>query len=376
MLTNKIPLFKVHIPKEIDKPLLKVLHSGYIGQGPKVDEFEGKIAKFLNNSNIITVNSGTSSLQLALRLANVKNGDEVITTPMTCSATNEPILAIGAKIIWADIIKENGLIDPLSVQKKITKKTKAIICVDWGGTVCDLDSLLQITQENGIKLIEDAAHAFGASYKNRMVGSIADYTCFSLQAIKHITTVDGGILTTINNSDYKRGKVLRWFGIDREIKTKGDSRIDIDIPEWGYKFHMNDICAVIGIVQMDHIAEILSKHRENAKYYLSNIDNDYYTHPITEWSQESSYWLYTLVLPTPQERKMFAEHMNKNGVSTSRVHRRNDNYSGFPKSKDKLPGVSHFYDREECIPVHWALTKSEVKEIVAHCNRFAKIHKK
>lgn len=376
MVTNIIPLFKVHIPKEIDKPLLKVLHSGYIGQGPKVDEFEEIIAKFLNNKNIITVNSGTSAIQLALRLANVKRGDEVITTPMTCSATNEPILAIGAKIVWADVIKENGLIDPLSVQKKITKKTKAIVCVDWGGTVCDLDSLLQITRKNGIKLIEDAAHAFGSTYKKRRVGSIADYTCFSLQAIKHITTIDGGILTTTDKSDYKRGKILRWFGIDREVKTKGDSRIDIDIPEWGYKFHMNDVCAVIGIVQMDHIAEVLSKHRDNAKYYLSNIDNDYYTHPLTEWSQESSYWLYTLVLPTPQERMMFAEYMNKNGVSTSRVHRRNDNYSGFPKGKDKLPGVSHFYDREECIPVHWGLTKSEVREIVTHCNRFAKIHKK
>ena len=374
-MINSIPLFKVHMPKKVDKPLLEVLHSGYIGQGSKVDEFEDRISKFIKNSNVVTVNAGTSALQLALRLANVGYGDEVITTPMTCTATNEPILATGAKIVWADVFPENGLIDPSSVEKKITKKTKAVVCVDWGGTVCDLDRLLKITRKNRIKLIEDAAHAFGSTYKSKPVGSIADFTCFSFQAIKHITTVDGGAVSTLNKSDYKRGKLLRWFGIDREAKVIGDSRIDVDIPEWGYKFHMNDVSAVIGITQMEFINEILSKHRENAKYYLGNIDSKYYGHPLTPWSQKSSFWLYTMVLPSQVERIEFAEFMKKNGVATSRVHGRNDLYKAFPKSKEKLKGVTYFYDREECIPVHWALTKREREKIVRLCNDFAKNHK-
>jgi dTDP-4-amino-4,6-dideoxygalactose transaminase len=374
-MNNTISLFKVHIPNKVDKPLLEVLHSGYIGQGPKVDEFEKILAKFLKNKNVITVNAGTSALQLALRLANVGPGDEVITTPMTCTATNEPILACGAKIVWADILPENGLINPKSVEKKITKKTKAVMCVDWGGSVCDLDSLLKITKKQGIKLIEDAAHAFGATYKGKAVGSIADFTCFSLQAIKHITTVDGGILTTLNNNDYKRGKILRWFGIDRESKVNGDSRIEVEIPEWGYKFHMNDMSAVIGIVQMDYIKDILKKHRDNASYYLKNLDNKFYGHPLTKWKQNGSFWIYTLVLPNPQLRLEFAKFMKENGVATSKVHGRNDGYKAFPNSKGKLEGVTYFYEREECIPVHWALSKKDKEKIVRLCNAFAKSHK-
>ncbi|MDO8609845.1 MAG: DegT/DnrJ/EryC1/StrS family aminotransferase [bacterium] len=370
-MNTNISLFKVHMPKSVNKPLLKVLHSGFIGQGPKVEEFENILAKFLDNKNILTVNSGTSALQLALRLANVTIGDEVISTPMTCSATNEPILATGAKIIWADIIPNNGLIDPKSVIKKITKKTKAVMCVDWGGTPCDLDELLKITKKYGIKLIEDAAHGFGSKYKNKSVGSISDFTCFSLQAIKHITTVDGGILTTLNKKDFQRGKLLRWYGIDREAKVIGDSRIDTDIPNWGYKFHMNDVNATIGITQMEYISEILNKHRCNAHYYFKNINNKFYQHPITNWSQISSFWLYTLILPTPEKRVKFAEYMKNNGIATSRVHRRNDTYLTFPKSKENLPGVTYFYDREECIPVHWSLTNIDLKKIVKFCNEFS-----
>src|SRR3989344_2198687 len=119
-MSKLIPLFKVHMPKKVDKPLLEVLHSGYIGQGPKVEEFEKKLSNFLENPNVLTVNSGTSAIHLALRLANVKEGDEVITTPMTCSATNEPIFAFGAKIVWADVFPRNGLINPSSVEKKLT----------------------------------------------------------------------------------------------------------------------------------------------------------------------------------------------------------------------------------------------------------------
>lgn len=373
-MNNAIPLFKVHMPKEVDKPLLEILHSGYIGQGPKVNEFEEKLTKFLNNPYVITVNAGTSALQLALRLANVEPGDEVITTPMTCTATNEPILTCGAEIVWADVFPENGLIDPASVEKRITKKTKAVMCVDLGGNVCDLDKLLKITRKHGLKLIEDAAHAFGATYKGKSVGSIADFTCFSLQAIKQITTVDGGVLTTLNKKDYKRGKLLRWFGIDREAKVSGDSRIDVEIPEWGYKFHMNDVNAVIGIAQMSKIKNILKKHRDNAMYYTRNINPKFFTHPATPWEQNSVFWLYTLVLPTPQVRIKFAEFMKNNGVATSRVHGRNDLYQAFPKSKG-LKGVTYFYDREECIPVHWAVTKQERKKVVRLCNEFVNIIK-
>lgn len=370
-----IPLFSVHMPKQVDKPLLEVLHSGYIGQGPKVDEFEKNLAKFLGTPNILTLNSGTSSLQLALRLAGVGFGDDVISTPMTCSATNEPILAAGANIIWADVDSQNGLIDPSDIERKITKKTKAIVGVDWGGTVCDWDEIMKIGRKHNVKVIEDAAHAFGAKYKKRMVGTIADFTCFSFQAIKHITTVDGGLLSCLNKKDYKKGKLLRWYGIDREAKVAGDSRISVDIPDWGYKLHMNDVAATIGIVQLRYIKEILAKHRKNAKYFLDHLDSSYYIHPSTKWNQDSTYWIYTLILPTETERIEFMEFMGRNGVAASRVHRRNDEYTAFPKSLEKLDGVTNFYDREACIPSHWALTKMDLEKIAELCKEFSESKK-
>ena len=215
-----IPLFAVHVPKDVDAPLLEVLHSGYIGQGKKVDEFEKILGDYIGNKNVLTLNSATSGLHLALRLSNVGYGDEVISTAMTCTATNMPIIANGAKIVWADIDSQTGLIDPLDIERKITNKTKAIIIVDWGGTPCDLDAIMAIGKKYKVKVIEDCAHSFGAKYKGRKIGTICDFSVFSFQAIKHITTVDGGALFCLNTDDYKRGKLLRWYGIDREGERK------------------------------------------------------------------------------------------------------------------------------------------------------------
>src|SRR3989338_1253499 len=193
-----IPLFKVHMPESVLKPLNEVLMSGFIGQGPKVEEFEKKIGDFIGNPNVLTVNSGTSAIQLAYRLAGVGIGDEVITTPMTNIATNVPIIAAGGKIKWADIDSETGSLSPDSVKKKISKKTKAIMAMQWGGYPPNMDEIHEIAQDFGIKVIEDAAQGFGAEYKNRKTGSYSDFTIFSFQAIKHITTGDGGALICRN----------------------------------------------------------------------------------------------------------------------------------------------------------------------------------
>jgi dTDP-4-amino-4,6-dideoxygalactose transaminase len=367
-----IPLFAVHVPKEVDKPLLDVLHSGYIGQGPKVDEFEQILSKYFGTRNILTLNNGTAGLHLAYRLSGIQSPeDEVITTPMTCAATNLPILANNGKVVWADVDKRSGLIDVLDVERKITPRTKAIVCVDWGGTPCDIDALMQLGEKYHIKVIEDAAHAFGTTYKNRKVGTLADFTMFSLQAIKHITTVDGGLLMCKSTEDYRRGKLLRWYGIDRETDRK-DSRIEEDIVDWGYKFHMNDVAATIGIVQMDHIDRILKMHRDNAKYYQASLPADFYV-PHTKYLQyscEPSYWLYTVVLPKAEYRDRFVEYMKQNGVQVSRVHARNDTHSAFKSSKCVLPNVTEYNNRMVCIPVNWSLTQEDKERIVTLCKNF------
>lgn len=364
-----VPLFAVHVPPEVDKEIIATLHSGYIGQGLKVEEFEKALQNYLETKNLLTVNSGTSSIHLALRLAGVGPGDEVISTPMTCAATNLPVLAHYAKIIWADVDGKNGLIDPQDIEKKITKKTKAIVCVDWGGIPCDLEPLMKTGRKHKIKIIEDAAHALGAKYKNKKVGTIANFTCFSLQAIKHITTVDGGILATKKTGDFQKGKILRWYGIDRSKPTT-DTRIEIDIKDWGYKFHMNDVAATMGIVQMQYIEKILKSHRDNANFYDQNIKNQLIYRPEISWKCLPSYWLYTILLPSSKIRDKFFLYMKNSGVMVSRVHSRNDTHTVFKEFKSSLPGVEEFDSRQISIPVHWKLSENQREKITELCNKF------
>ena len=365
-----IPLFKVHMPGAIDKPLLETLHSGYITQGPKVEEFEGRVAAFLGTDHVVALNSGTSALTLAMRLAGIGPGDEVISTAMTCTATNLPVLSLGGKLVFADVDPVNGNINAESIQKLISKKTKAILFVDWGGMPADLEEIMSIARAHDLKVIEDAAHAFGAEYMGQKVGTIADFTCFSLQAIKHITTGDGGLLTCKDPADYERAKVLRWFGIDRS-KSGLDSRIDQDIEEYGYKFHMNDLNATIGIVQMDHVEKVLSAHRKNARFYERTLDK-YFVRLVDTKDTRSAWWLYTLLLPTKSERDAFKAHAEKNGVMVNQVHRRNDEYTVFKDVPHKgLDGVDYFADRMICIPVHWGLSDTELDHVAGVCNEFA-----
>lgn len=365
-----IPLFKTHTPQTIDKPLLETLHSGYITQGPKVEEFEGRLRDFFGTDHVVSLNSGTSALTLAMRLAGIGPGDEVISTAMTCSATNLPVLSLGASIVFADSDPITGNINTDSIEKLLTKKTKAILFVDWGGMPADLDEIMSIARAHNLKVIEDAAHAFGAEYKGQKVGTIADFTCFSLQAIKHITTGDGGILTCKDPADYKRARNLRWFGINRDADSL-DSRISEDIEEWGYKFHMNDLNATIGIAQMDHVANVLQAHRVNAKYYEENLDN-YFVRNVDPTDRRSAWWLYTLILPSEKDRDAFKKFAADNGVMVSQVHRRNDEYSVFkPFARKGLDGLEYFADRMVCIPVHWGLSIEELDHVAGVCNKFA-----
>lgn len=367
-----IPLFKVNMSDSVGGSLLRTLHSGQIGQGPLVDEFEKLFGHFIGNRRVLAVNAGTSALQLALRLAKVGPGDVVITTAMTCTATNLPILAAGAIPVFADIDSKTGNIDVLSVSRllhKYGRKVKAIMCVDWGGLPAPLANLMELGHEYKIKVIEDAAHALGAIYDGKKVGSIADFTCFSLQAIKHITTGDGGMLACKSPMAYRRGKKLRWFGIDREAEVQGDSRIDVDIPEWGYKFHMNDLAASIGISQMRVLPTILEVHRANAAYYDKNICKCIGRPPR---GRGSAYWLYTLLIPQGL-RNQFKEFMAKAGIQVSQVHRRNDEYTVFNgyAVDGEMPGTKAFAEAMVCIPVHTGLTNSQREHIVASVNKFA-----
>jgi dTDP-4-amino-4,6-dideoxygalactose transaminase len=216
-----ISLFKVAMNPEVNKNLLETIHSGWIGEGPKVKQFEEELRKRIGNDNVVALSSGTHGLSLALAMEGIGPGDEVISTPLTCFATNAPILATGAKIVWADIDPYTLNIDAYAVKEKIRLgKTKAIIAVHWGGLPCDMEILQGVALHNNIPIIEDAAHAFGSSYADAPIGACnySNYGIFSFQAIKHLNTGDGGALFMKDSESVARAKLLRWYGIDRESK--------------------------------------------------------------------------------------------------------------------------------------------------------------
>lgn len=365
---SPIPLFKVFMSQEAGKEALATLYSGMITQGPKVEMFEYELKKFLDVHYLLTVNSGTSALQLAATLAGVKEGDVVISTPMTCTATNTALKAVGAHIEWADINPVTGNIDPQSVAKLLHngKQYAAIMAVDWGGYPCDWGALQFLARSYDIPLIEDAAHAFGAYFNEEMVGRIADFTCFSFQAIKHLTTVDGGALICKSEEHHKRGKLLRWFGIDRETSRK-DFRCEEDVKEAGYKYHMNDVTASIGLGQLPHMQKVIGSHKQNGRYFdavLSDINPHVRTIPRDQ-DRDSSYWVYTIHV---EHRDQFMVHMRKHGVIVSQVHARNDTHTMFKDYAKILPGVDEFTRTQVNIPCGWWLTPLE-RDYIVECIR-------
>lgn len=354
-----IPLIKTLMPpKETLMPRLEeILYSGYIAQGDAVDEFEQELSKYIGNEHCLTVNSGSSALHVALILAGIKAGDEVISTPITAEPTNTVISQTGAKIVWADIDLKTGNICPDDVEKKITPKTKAIMVVDYAGMPVNIKRFQEIEQKYGIPIIEDAAHAFGACYENKKLGNHFKYTIFSFQAIKHLTTVDGGAICIKNKEEFEKAKLIRWFGI-----SKGCTRKENDIKIQGYKYHMNNVNATIGLVQLENIDSVMQTYIDNGKYYdeaLKDIEGvelmEYYP------ESEPSYWLYTLKV---KNKEAFMKMMSENGVMASDLHKRNDLHTIFHDSKILLPNVDKFEKEWVHIPCGWWVTPEDRKYIV------------
>lgn len=353
-----IPLIKTNIPKRefLMPELEKVLYSGYVAQGEKVEEFERAFEVFIGNGHSLSLNSGTAALHIALILAGVKSGDEVISTPLTAEPTNVAIKMVGAKIRYADIDYETGNIDPISVEAKINSKTKAIIVVDYAGTPVNVSKLQLISEKYKIPVIEDAAHALGSKFNGKLAGCHFPFTVFSFQAIKHLTTIDGGILQIQSNEDYEKGKLIRWFGID-----KNKSRLDNNIVLQGYKYHMNNVNATIGLVQLKSINEILDTYISNGKYYDKSLINTSGIELLNYYQgSEPSYWLYTMKV---ENRNDFINKLAEKGIIASELHKRSDSHTYLKDFNEELPNLDRFYKKLVHIPCGWWVTNSDIQLI-------------
>ena len=360
-----IPLFKPYISKKCIKDITNILEQGCLTEGFYSDKFEEALGEFIENKNIALTNSGTSALHLAGILSGLKFGDEVITTAMTCMATNEPFFNMGVKLIFADVDITTGNICPKSIRSKVTDKTKAIVVVHWAGQPVDLHEIHSIANEFNLKVIEDAAHAFGSEYNNKKIGSHSDFVCFSFQAIKHLTCGDGGAIACKNNIDAERARKIRWFGLDR--KFNGKSRWDQDIAESGYKYHMNNINASIGLNNLEDIDFIIKSHISNRNSYDENINNCKIIKMRRPENTLSSSWIYSILV---EDRIEFIDYMSKNNVQCDRVHVRNDQYSVFGGIINELRNLNDFDSKLVNIPVGWWLSQDNLNTITKLCNEY------
>lgn len=377
-----IPLFKVAMSEAAADAAKEVLLSGYIGQGQKVEDFEHDLRKYFNHDHIVTVNSATSGLHLGLRLSQDRfenvygfdNDTEVLTTALTCTATNWPILANGMKIKWVDVDPTTLNLDLDDLERKLSSKTRIIIIVHWGGYPVDLDRIAQIQakcrQMYGFTpmVIQDCAHAFGSTYMGVHVGAyhnVSMMAVHSFQAIKHMTSVDGGAMI-LPSYMYKDAKLLRWYGIDRDTNKK-DFRCEADVENWGYKFHMNDVNAAVGIENLKVSDAIVDRHKANGAFYnreLSNVDG--VTLLKNEPGYDSAYWIYSMKV---EDQAGFMAAMADRGISVSRVHERNDLHTTVAEYRSALPTLDGILKQMICIPSGWWVTDEDREYVVEQIKR-------
>jgi perosamine synthetase len=345
-----------------------VLRSGWIGLGPKTAEFEQAFAAYTGAAHCVGLNSATSALHLAVRLLDLPPGTEVITTPLTFVSTNHPLLYEGLRPVFADIEPRTGNLDVADVARRITERTGAIILVHYGGYPCDLDAFYALRRAHNIPIIEDCAHACGAVYRGRRVGSHGGYHAFSFHAVKNLPMGDGGALTLASPADDDRARRLRWMGIDRSTYQRSSESArksyqwDYRVDEVGFKYYMNDIQAAIGLAQLPYLDEenryrsrLVACYRE-ALTGIPGVELPEYAA-----DRQSSCHLCPILV---EDRERLIDRLNAHGVEVGVHYRRNDDYPMYEHGD--LPHVADFAAREMSLPLHLALTEGDVHYI---CDR-------
>jgi len=365
---KNIVLFYPFVTPEAAKAAYETLQGRWIGEGPKVRELEAAISDRLKLPYALALVNGTAALHLALVVAGVRTGDEVISTAQTCTATNHAILQVGARPVFADIQNETGNLDPSDIEHRITERTKAIMPVHWGGYPPDLNEINAIARSYGIPVIEDAAQALGAVYKGKFVGCHSRFVCFSLQAIKVLTGVEGGILSLRNCADYGLARLQHWYSIDkRSRKPNEDGYYAHDILYVGFKYNYNDVFASIALANLVGFDARLERRRKRAEFYRAEFESVPGIKLFTwDRDRQGTNYLFTMHV---ERRTDFIRTMKDKGVECGIVHDRNDKYTVFGGRQGDLPNLDRYEKTHVSIPIHDHLDEDDLNYIVESIKR-------
>jgi len=370
---SRIPLFKTFMSPEAPAEVAKTMASGYVGCGPKVEEFEKVIGDYLGNPKVVAVNSATSGLQLVFHMLKNRAPDpsvnEILICPLTCSATALPLLPLGLKAKWVDVAEYTCLMDLDDAERKMGPNTLAILPVYWGGAPVELDQLKLLTQKferlygRHLYVVEDCAHAFGAEYNYKKIGSHGNISIFSFGPIKTLSCGDGGMIAFPCQEMADQAKLLRWYGIDRSLPA--EQRCGSSIRDWGYRFTMNDIAATIGLANFKYFEANLHAHKSNASRIMHDFMNSplggrrYVSMIYNGYHQYSSQWIMTLY-----GHNDIAKTLDEAGIDTAKVHMRIDNHPCFSYARCSLPNLDRMERGRICVPCGWWLGEEGVDAVV------------
>lgn len=368
-----IPIFKPSFGEEELSHVREALTSGWVGLGPKVKQFEQRFAEYIGVAHVVGLDSGTSALDLAMRLSSIETY-EVITTPLTFISTNHAILYHGGVPVFCDIEPDTLNIDASKIEALVTPRTRAIVVVHYGGHACDMDPILEIAHRHHLVVIEDCAHATGGSYKARKLGSIGDHGCFSFHAVKNLAMGEGGALTARSDEEAARIKRLRWMGISRSTWERSDNPAHqytwfYDVTELGYKCHLNDIAAGIGLAQLDKLGSTNARRRAITGTYNEAFKAlDWLKTPVVKPYAQSSHHMY--VVSTPY-RDALHMHLASLGVSTSVHYIPSTHYEMYAAYRRPLPVCEQAWAEILTLPLYPGLTDSDISRVIEGVRSFA-----
>ena len=364
-----IPYGRQSINEQDIEAVVNVLKSDYLTTGPKIAEFERKVADYTGAKYAVAIANGTAALHAACYAAGIGEGDEVITTPITFAASSNCVLYCGGTPVFADINPETYNISSVDIERKITSKTKAIIAVHFTGQPCEMDQIHEIADKHNLIVIEDGAHALGAVYKGKRVGTLSDMTTFSFHPVKHITTGEGGMILTDNPKLYERLKLFRTHGITREenLLTKNDGPWYYEQWDLGFNYRITDIQCALGTSQMDRLPGFLEKRKKIAEQYnVAFAGNNQIQLPYQKEGCDNAWHLYVIRVKNGNRKEVF-EKLRAAGIGVN-VHYipvyQHPYYRSHGYAQVVCPNAEEYY--KECIslPMYPDLKEEEQEYVI------------
>ncbi|MFH1710128.1 MAG: DegT/DnrJ/EryC1/StrS aminotransferase family protein [bacterium] len=367
-----IPVSKPSIGKEELAAVKKVFDSGWLGMGSSVKEFEDKISKFLGSSTVIAVNTGTTAIHLALDALGISKNDEVIVPSLTFVATIQAITATGATPVFCDIEPNTLNIDVKDVERKITSRTKAVIPVHYRGLPCDMDALISVTKKNNIRIVEDAAHAFGSRYKGKPVGSFGDVTCFSFDPIKVVTCGEGGAIAIRDSSLASLIQKKRILGIDKDTwsRYKHERSWFYDVLVPGYRYHMSNINAAIGLVQLKKFKKLNAKRIKIAKRYDRELGKISGLELLKTGYKDIAFFMY--IIKVKKDRDALMKHLKESGIDSGIHYIPSHLFTLYKGFATKLPATEKVWEEILTLPLYPDLTATDQTKVINAIKAFFK----